>query len=105
MLEVALQGMDEYYKMVGLVEARSEVQKAQDNIRIAKDEAKDAELELKMKCKEYEAMLAKATMWASEDFKTSDECDKLKAEYAIIFMLLKRHGPFSIPNSSTCDRP
>ncbi|XP_022889634.1 uncharacterized protein LOC111405124 isoform X2 [Olea europaea var. sylvestris] len=103
---LSLQGMDESHKMAGLVEAvglrdkklsdaevaraqvlkerddaRLELRKAQDEIGIAKDEAKELKLELEQLKRDMESKIEGARVSAIEDFEKSEEMDRLKGEY------------------------
>lgn len=61
--------------------ARADVRKAWDEIGLAKDEVKEAELERLQARKSFEEDLVKARAQAIEDFKQSDEFGTLLGQY------------------------
>ncbi|XP_022851483.1 uncharacterized protein LOC111373208 [Olea europaea var. sylvestris] len=65
---------------------REDILKENKNLRnevgAAKDEAEEAKLELVRKTKEFEDKMAKVKERAWEEFKTSEDCDRIKGEYA-----------------------
>ncbi|XP_022858646.1 uncharacterized protein LOC111379498 [Olea europaea var. sylvestris] len=63
-------------------DARREAAKARDDLVAAKDEVEGARLELIQKTKDFGRELEAVRERAWEEFKTSEDCDKIKGEYA-----------------------
>lgn len=57
--------------------------RAQEEAGVLKVKNEEAKLELLHKTKEFEEKLAKVKETAWEEFKTSEDCDKIKGEYAL----------------------
>ncbi|XP_022864604.1 uncharacterized protein LOC111384547 [Olea europaea var. sylvestris] len=64
-------------------DAKIEAAKARDDLDVAKDEVEGVRLELVQKTKDFERELADVKEKAWEEFKTSEDCDKIKGEYAL----------------------